>query len=103
MSGSKIYIGSGNKIFGESSCAGHTWAGGSDASNANKTTEMHTVEDDFQHYLSYSGHWKDSAEIIALLRDAYEAAWRPAAPNDLTNQTTELEDRGYIEKKQSGK
>jgi len=37
----------------------------------------HTVEDDFQHFLSYSQHSKDSKETIALLREAFEAAWSP--------------------------
>lgn len=35
----------------------------------------HTVDEDFQHFLSCSGHWEDSEETIALLKEAYTAAW----------------------------
>jgi len=33
----------------------------------------HTLEDDFQHFLSYSGLSDEPAEVIAKLRMAYEA------------------------------
>lgn len=40
-----------------------------------KNIHGHTLDEDFQHFLSYSGHWQDSPEQIALLREAYTAAW----------------------------
>ena len=40
-----------------------------------ESSTPHTVEDDFQHFLSYSQHSGDSEETIALLREAFEAAW----------------------------
>ena len=40
-----------------------------------KNIHGHTLDEDFQHYLSYSGHWQDGPEQIALLREAYTAAW----------------------------
>lgn len=38
----------------------------------------HTVDEDFQHFMTYSGHWEDSEETIALLKEAYTAAWESA-------------------------
>lgn len=35
--------------------------------------QPHTTEQDFRHFLSYSGLWRESAEVIALLRQAFEA------------------------------
>lgn len=40
-----------------------------------KNVHSHTVDEDFQHFLSYSGHWQDSQEQINLLKEAYTAAW----------------------------
>lgn len=42
-----------------------------------KLVVKHTLDEDFAHYLAYSGRWRESAEIVALLREAFEAAWRP--------------------------
>lgn len=33
---------------------------------------MKTNEDNFQHFLSYTGYWEQSPEVIAMLRRAYE-------------------------------
>lgn len=35
--------------------------------------EAHTLEADFQHFLSYSGLWRQTPEVVALLRRAFEA------------------------------
>lgn len=38
----------------------------------------HTVEEDFEHFLSYSGYWKEDEETKIKLMDAFKAAWEPA-------------------------
>ena len=41
---------------------------------------MHTCEEDFQHFLSYSGLRSEPPDVIEKLRKAYEAAWEPSPP-----------------------
>lgn len=36
------------------------------------------TEADFQHFLSYSGYWREPEEIKEKLRRAYFAAWEPS-------------------------
>jgi hypothetical protein len=36
----------------------------------------HSIQEDFEHFLSYSGLRKESAEVIDKLRQAFEAAWK---------------------------
>ena len=40
---------------------------------------MHTCEEDFQHFLSYSGNTYAPPHIMERMRKAFEAAWEPAA------------------------
>lgn len=40
---------------------------------------MHTVHEDFEHFLSYSGLRKEPQSVIDKMRMAFEAAWEPAA------------------------
>ena len=44
---------------------------------ATKPEPEHTAQDDFNHFLSYSGHWQDSEETKAALFEAFLAAWEP--------------------------
>ena len=37
----------------------------------------HTMQEDFEHFLSYSGLWREPDEIKAKLFQAFEAAWEP--------------------------
>lgn len=41
----------------------------------------HTVRDDFEHFLSYSGFGNFQTDTIELLRVAFEAGTRPSEPN----------------------
>lgn len=41
--------------------------------NASAGQPQHTTEQDFQHFLSYSGLWREPPETIAKLRQAFEA------------------------------
>ena len=44
-----------------------------------KTTDApHTVEDDFEYYLTTHQHYNKPPEIIALLREAFIFAWESA-------------------------
>ena len=38
---------------------------------------VHTMEEDFQHFLSYSGFSNEPPEIIEKMRKAYFGAWQP--------------------------
>jgi hypothetical protein len=38
-----------------------------------------TIEEDFQHFLSYSGLSGERPDVIEKMRRAFEAAWEPAA------------------------
>jgi len=40
----------------------------------------HTIQEDFDHFLSYSGYWQESAEVKEKLFKAFEAAWEPRIP-----------------------
>lgn len=44
----------------------------------------HTVSDDFEHFLSYSGFHAEPPHIIEKLKRAYEAAWEPAPKVNVT-------------------
>lgn len=46
----------------------------------------HTCEDDFQHFLSYSGLRNEPEDIINKMRLAFEAAWEPHE-TEITNAT----------------
>lgn len=37
--------------------------------------DSHTLQDDWKHFLSYSGYWKESDEVKAKLLLAFGAAW----------------------------
>ena len=37
----------------------------------------HTAQEDFEHFLSYSGLWREHQDTKNLLWKAYEAAWSP--------------------------
>lgn len=39
----------------------------------------HTIEEDFQHFLSYSGLSGEDPLVIGKLRQAFEAAWESVA------------------------
>jgi hypothetical protein len=41
-------------------------------------SKPHTMEEDFQHFLSYSNLSGEGADVLAKLRKAYEANWRAA-------------------------
>lgn len=41
----------------------------------------HTLEDDWQHFLSYSGLRNEPADVLNKMRRAFEAAWEPYIPD----------------------
>jgi hypothetical protein len=40
----------------------------------------HTMEEDFQHFLTYSGLGNEPPEVIEKMRLAFSAAWEPKTP-----------------------
>jgi hypothetical protein len=48
----------------------------------NERMSGHTKEQDFEHFLHYSGHANLSADKIDLMREAYFAAWDPGCNSD---------------------
>ena len=46
----------------------------------------HTVDDDFQHFMSYSGLWEQPPEIIKLLRMAYRHGANASDPEPLPGE-----------------
>lgn len=38
----------------------------------------HALEDDWQHFLSYSGLRNETIDVLEKMRRAFEAAWEPA-------------------------
>ena len=43
--------------------------------NLAKNIYGHTLDEGFQHFLSYSGHWQADPKQITILREAFTAAW----------------------------
>ena len=38
---------------------------------------QHTMEEDFQHFLRYSGLRNEPPDVIEKMRKAFDAAWEP--------------------------
>jgi hypothetical protein len=43
----------------------------------------HTVQEDFEHFLSYSGLWREEQPVKDKLFIAYESAWQSSCPTPL--------------------
>ena len=56
----------------------------------------HTAQEDFEHFLSYSGLWKKDQETKSILWKAYEAAWSPQ--NNGVQPTADHAEKSAIDK-----
>jgi hypothetical protein len=43
-------------------------------------TTQHAMAEDWEHFLSYSGMWREPEEIKSKLLQAFHAAWEPSQP-----------------------